>query len=114
MTIDAPYLRETVAEARRYRRQGVLTVEMEAAALFAVGRYGKPMSRRFSPSATRSRLREVSWKQSSTCDAISQGGENLPGRGERSIAREELRSVGPSWKHASSPVNRCINLPGAS
>lgn len=37
-TIDAPY-RETVAEARRYRRQGVLTVEMEAAALFAVAKY---------------------------------------------------------------------------
>jgi uridine phosphorylase len=39
-TIDTPY-RETVAEARRYRRQGVLTVEMEAAALFAVGKYRK-------------------------------------------------------------------------
>jgi uridine phosphorylase len=34
-TIDAPY-RETVAEVRRYRAEGVLTVEMEAAALFAV------------------------------------------------------------------------------
>ena len=34
-TIDAPY-RETVAEARHYQREGVLTVEMEAAALFAV------------------------------------------------------------------------------
>lgn len=34
-TIDAPY-RETVAEARQYQREGVLTVEMEAAALFAV------------------------------------------------------------------------------
>jgi len=37
-TIDTPY-RETLAEARRYSKQGVLTVEMEAAALFAVGRY---------------------------------------------------------------------------
>lgn len=37
-TIDTPY-RETVAEARRYQKQGVLTVEMEAAALFAVGKY---------------------------------------------------------------------------
>lgn len=37
-TIDTPY-RETVAEARRYQRQGVLTVEMEAAALFAVAKY---------------------------------------------------------------------------
>lgn len=34
-TIDAPY-RETVAEARRYQAEGVLCVEMEAAALFAV------------------------------------------------------------------------------
>ena len=35
-TIDAPY-RETVAEARHYQAEGVLCVEMEAAALFAVG-----------------------------------------------------------------------------
>jgi uridine phosphorylase len=35
-TIDAPY-RETVAEARRYQSEGVLCVDMEAAALFAVG-----------------------------------------------------------------------------
>lgn len=34
-TIDAPY-RETIEEARHYRDQGVLTVEMEASALFAV------------------------------------------------------------------------------
>ena len=37
-TIDAPY-RETVAEARHYQEQGVLTVEMEAAAVFAVASY---------------------------------------------------------------------------
>ena len=93
MTIDAPY-RETVAEARRYRRQGVLTVEMEAAALFAVGRYGKPMSRRFSPSATRSRLREgLLEAKVPPATQSRRAGENLPGRGERSIAREELRSV---------------------
>ena len=35
-TIDTPY-RETVAEARHYQAEGVLCVEMEAAALFAVG-----------------------------------------------------------------------------
>ena len=35
-TIDAPY-RETVAEVRHYQAEGVLCVEMEAAALFAVG-----------------------------------------------------------------------------
>lgn len=34
-TIDAPY-RETVEEARHYQAQGILTVEMEASALFAV------------------------------------------------------------------------------
>jgi len=39
-TIDAPY-RETVAEARHYQQQGVLCVEMEAAALFAVAEYRK-------------------------------------------------------------------------
>jgi uridine phosphorylase len=37
-TIDTPY-RETVAEARHYQAEGVLTVEMEAAALFAVAAY---------------------------------------------------------------------------
>lgn len=37
-TIDAPY-RETVAEARSYQAEGVVCVEMEAAALFTVGGY---------------------------------------------------------------------------
>lgn len=37
-TIDAPY-RETVAEVQHYQTEGVLTVEMEAAALFAVAAY---------------------------------------------------------------------------
>lgn len=37
-TIDTPY-RETVAEARHYQQEGILTVEMEAAALFAVAQY---------------------------------------------------------------------------
>ena len=37
-TIDAPY-RETVAEVRHYQAEGALTVEMEAAALFAVAQY---------------------------------------------------------------------------
>ena len=39
-TIDAPY-RETVEEARHYQQEGVLTVEMEASALFAVGKLRK-------------------------------------------------------------------------
>lgn len=37
-TIDAPY-RETISEIKRYQKEGVLTVEMEASALFAVGQY---------------------------------------------------------------------------
>lgn len=37
-TVDSPY-RETVAEARQYQSEGVLTVEMEASALFAVAQY---------------------------------------------------------------------------
>lgn len=37
-TIDAPY-RETHAEVRRYQAEGVVAVEMEAAALFAVAQY---------------------------------------------------------------------------
>jgi uridine phosphorylase len=37
-TVDTPY-RETVAEARSYQAEGVLTVEMEAAGLFAVADY---------------------------------------------------------------------------
>jgi uridine phosphorylase len=37
-TIDAIY-RETLSEVRRYRRMGLLTVEMEASALFSVARY---------------------------------------------------------------------------
>jgi len=36
-TIDAPYM-ETVQEVSHYRKKGVLTVEMEAAALFAVAK----------------------------------------------------------------------------
>jgi uridine phosphorylase len=37
-TIDAPY-RETVAEARSYQAEGIVCVEMEAAALFAIGEF---------------------------------------------------------------------------
>ncbi len=39
-TIDAPY-RETKAEIRHYKKEGVKTVEMEAAALFAVAKVRK-------------------------------------------------------------------------
>jgi uridine phosphorylase len=37
-TTDAPY-RETVAEIRRFRRMGILTVEMEASAVFTVAQH---------------------------------------------------------------------------
>lgn len=37
-SVDAPY-RETTDEVRQYQSEGVLTVEMEAAALFAVAQY---------------------------------------------------------------------------
>ena len=37
-TIDAPY-RETLSELVNYRNEGILTVEMEAAAIFTVTRY---------------------------------------------------------------------------
>ena len=37
-TTDAPY-RETHRQVKQYQREGVLTVEMEAAALFAVARH---------------------------------------------------------------------------
>jgi uridine phosphorylase len=37
-TMDTPY-RETIAEIRQYQQEGTITVEMEAAALFAVAQY---------------------------------------------------------------------------
>lgn len=58
-TIDTPY-RETASEVKRYRREGVITVEMEAAALFAVGRYrGAQVAALFSISDS---LAELPWK----------------------------------------------------
>ncbi len=39
-TIDAPY-RETKAEVEKYSKKGIVTVEMEASALFAVAQYRK-------------------------------------------------------------------------
>jgi uridine phosphorylase len=58
-TIDTPY-RETVSEVRRYRKEGVLTVEMEAAALFAVARHrNRELASLFSVSDS---LAEVPWK----------------------------------------------------
>ena len=57
-TIDAPY-RETVAEARHYQGEGVLCVEMEAAALFAVAAVrGVPLASAFVISDS---LAELTW-----------------------------------------------------
>jgi len=39
-TIDAPY-RETKAEVEKYSKKGIVTVEMESSALFAVAKYRK-------------------------------------------------------------------------
>ena len=59
-TTDAPY-RETVEELRLYRAEGVATVEMEAAALFAVGAFrGVSVSSVF---AVSDRLSEEGWHQ---------------------------------------------------
>ncbi len=58
-TIDAPY-RETVQEARHYQREGVATVEMEAAALFAVATVrGAQLASVFTISDS---LAELEWK----------------------------------------------------
>jgi len=59
-TTDAVY-RETVEELLQYRSEGVLTVEMEAAALFAVGSFRKvSVSSVFSVSGI---LTEAGWNQ---------------------------------------------------
>jgi uridine phosphorylase len=59
-TTDAVY-RETVEELKQYRGEGVLTVEMEAAALFAVGSFRKvSVSSVFSVSDI---LTEEGWNQ---------------------------------------------------
>lgn len=57
-TIDAPF-RETTEELRHYRDDGVLTVEMEAAALFAVAQHRQfDSATAFMPSDT---LSEAEW-----------------------------------------------------
>lgn len=70
-TIDAPF-RETVEEARHYQKEGIYTVEMEAAALFSVARYrGVEIVAIFSISDL---LGELEWlpgfKDSKTSDSL--------------------------------------------
>jgi uridine phosphorylase len=73
-TIDAPY-RETKAEVRQYQKQGVATVEMEAAALFAVAQYRKvEMGAMFSVSDS---LADLEWKPKFHLKRTSQGLETL-------------------------------------
>ena len=69
-TIDTPY-RETVEEARHYQREGVLTVEMEAAALFAVARYrGVAIASGFAISDS---LAELTWTPRFSSDETMEG-----------------------------------------
>jgi uridine phosphorylase len=73
-TIDAPY-RETAAEARHYQSEGVLTVEMEAAALFAVADYLKvPLAAAFTISDS---LADLEWAPHFSSDLTRDGLEKL-------------------------------------
>jgi uridine phosphorylase len=73
-TIDAPY-RETVAEARHYQSEGVLTVEMEAAALFAVAeRLKVPLASAFTISDL---LADLEWAPHFSSASTHEGLEKL-------------------------------------
>jgi purine-nucleoside phosphorylase len=73
-TVDAPY-RETVAEARHYQQEGVLTVEMEAAALFAVAAYHRvDMAAAFTISDS---LAELEWEPQFSAAPTREGLEKL-------------------------------------
>jgi uridine phosphorylase len=69
-TIDAPF-RETIAEIRHYGREGVLTVEMEASALFAVAAYrGVEIGAMFTISDS---LTGPEWEPHFKSEAVAQG-----------------------------------------
>jgi uridine phosphorylase len=73
-TIDAPY-RETRGEVEHYRREGVKTVEMEAAALFAVGQHLQvPVGAAFVISDT---FGETRWQLDFDKGAVERGLQNL-------------------------------------
>lgn len=73
-TIDAPY-RETVAEVQHYQSEGVLTVEMEAAALFAVATYrGVEMGSLLTISDS---LADLTWDPHFRSDTTREGLETL-------------------------------------
>jgi uridine phosphorylase len=69
-TTDAPY-RETIEELQKFRSEGVLTVEMEASALFAVGAFrGLSACSVFTISDI---LTEEGWKQGYHSDEKNEG-----------------------------------------
>src|SRR5579875_3191778 len=69
-TIDAPY-RETVAEARHYQSEGVLCIDMEAAALFAVAQVrGAQVASAFVVSDS---LADLEWNPQFDADAVEAG-----------------------------------------
>ena len=73
-TIDALY-RETIAEVQHYQAEGALTVEMEAAALFAVAAYrGVEMGSLFTISDS---LADLSWDPHFRSDTTRDGLEKL-------------------------------------
>jgi uridine phosphorylase len=73
-TIDAIY-RETVEEARKYQSEGIITVEMEASAMFAVTKYrGKEIAAAFVISDL---LGELEWKPAFKDDKTEKGLERL-------------------------------------
>ena len=73
-TTDAPY-RETIAEVQHYQAEGVLAVEMEAAALFAVAAYrGVEMGSLLTISDT---LGDLTWDPHFRSDTTREGLESL-------------------------------------
>ena len=69
-TIDAPY-RETVAELRHYQAEGVLTVEMEAAAVCAVAQVrGVALATAFTVSDS---LAELAWNPQFAASEVQTG-----------------------------------------
>jgi uridine phosphorylase len=73
-TIDAPF-RETVAEAKKYQKEGVATVEMEASALFAVAEFRNvELGAIFTISDS---LAELEWKPKFHLKKTSKGLEKL-------------------------------------
>jgi uridine phosphorylase len=73
-TIDSPY-RETVAEAKHYQAEGVITVEMEASALFAVAAYRKiPIASAFTISDS---LADLKWRPEFHSEQTQSGLEKL-------------------------------------